>query len=145
MKKIINIIPFIDSDGNRSIQVVYTNGKKILPFSEAALLKLRKEYERQRNTDKNIISNVRSKINIPNIDINIDKFASYVIDNKDMIVRRIEIVITAIGLAWLIKYMHQGFENIPDHVLPEETKEEVITYNVSEYYNNLYEESIKSK
>ena len=62
-----------------------------------------------------------------------------------MIVRRIEIVITAIGLAWLIKYMHQGFENIPDHILPEETKEEVITYNVSEYYNNLYEESIKSK
>lgn len=145
MKKIINIIPFIDTDGNRSIQVVYTNGKKILPFSEATLLKLRKEYERQRNTDKNIILNIINKINIPNIDINIDKFASYVIDNKDMIVRRIEIVITAIGLAWLIKYMHQGFENIPDHVLPEETKEEVITYNVSEYYNNLYEESIKSK
>ena len=145
MKKLLKVKPFVDNDGNRVIKLVYTNSVKIIPFSEETFFKYRRELDKEKLKNKKVIKNVKSKTNVKDIDINIDRFADYIINNHDVIVRRIEIVITAIGLAWLIKYMHNGMEDIPNHVIIDDGIETPVTYDVSEYYMNLYEENIKSK
>ena len=142
MKKIVKVVPFIDSDGKRAIEVIYTKGKKIYPFSEDLLMAFKDYLD---NDKKKIIKDkVKVKTNTKNIDINMDKFADYIMNekNRDLIVRRIKIVLFAIGLAYLAKYIHDDFSTLPDVILPEEEKEEVVTYDVGEYYANLDSETM---
>ena len=137
MRKILNVIPFVDNDGKRAIEVVYEDGREVVPFSEESLLKYRKQYEGKRYNKKEITKKVEIKNNIKHTDINIDKIADYIIENKEVILRRIKIFLVAAALIYGIKSCHDEFSNLPDVVLPDEEKEEVVTYDVSEYYANL--------
>ena len=142
MKKILDIIPCLDNDGNRVIKIKYKNGYKIIPFSESELLKYKKKYESQNDI---IIKSVEIKTNTKNVDVNMDRFADYIINNKDVIVRRIKFILTIGALLYGIKSCHSEFSNLPDVVLPDEEKEEVVTYDVSEYYYNLNNNETKTK
>ncbi len=142
MKKILDIIPYLDNDGNRVIKIKYKNGYKIIPFSESELLKYKKKYESQNNI---IIKNVEIQTNTKNVDVNMDRFADYIINNKDVIVRRIKFILTIGALLYGIKSCHSEFSNLPDVVLPDEREEKVVTYNVSEYYYNLNNNETNTK
>ena len=140
MKIIKDVIPFVSDDGSRAIEIVYDKGRKIVPFDETTLIKYRRIYMKQHS----VTNVVKTKTNT-NVDIDVDNFADYIINNKELILRRIKIALIIGALVYGIKSCHNEFSDLPDVVLPDEEKEEVITYDVSEYYYNLNNEETMTK
>ena len=136
-----------NDSGKREIVIDYIkNGKHVIrrePYSEKALFKYKKKYEKQRADKNKIINYTEEKTRVKNLDINVETIANFIIEKQDVIFKIVTAGTIAILTGKAIFTIASDFKNLGSPIIPEEEIEEesreLTQEEIMEKYNALYE------